>query len=422
MCRKYNEKHGLIGKKNSNGKSMERTDNAFTMALRRMNIDKNKRLELKNENGKAQDTKDIEEYSQVKTYLLNCDVQNITNNERIKTLTDLRRLWEWKERTNPTTWTYEQLIDCVKEHLGKDDKGKWKKPHATLKVLGAFNRCFQGVLPKGWSMPFTKGQAGKMKDFWEYEELNDFLSKVELTKKMSKLGWLCIYTQHVNRGCREGIDCQTGILSARWEQINYATRRTEQIDKGEKGNSQRLWKEVPCDMFSFLNAWKILLEYHREVFGYYPTNSKHGNGRMFLIAYWDYKAHFHETRKKCNGRLSDNNEKRRLHVFRMIHGQYAKRLGVTLENLCGDTDETPCIGRYGVGWSDPKIPLRFYLTKEPYEYAEQDEMITRRLFEMEHGLKEISNAPLFAWRENMSLESTRFQTPYIERSNTTLCH
>jgi hypothetical protein len=104
----------------------------------------------------------------------------------------------------------------------------------------------------------------------------------------------------------------------------------------------------------------------------------------------------------------------------MIHGQYAKRLGVTLENLCGDTDENPSVGRYGVGWSDPKIPLRFYLTKEPYEYAEQDEMIVKRLFEMEDRLKEVWNTPFFAWRENNVLGVRMLSTPCIERSNTTL--
>ncbi|MGD8507173.1 MAG: hypothetical protein PVF15_11005 [Candidatus Bathyarchaeota archaeon] len=67
------------------------------------------------------------------------------------------------------------------------------------------------------------------------------------------------------------------------------------------------------------------------------------------------------------------------HVFRKTHGQYAKRIGVSLENLCGQTNSSPCVGRYGVGWDDPKVPLVYYLTAEPDEYAEQDQKIEKRL-------------------------------------------
>jgi len=69
----------------------------------------------------------------------------------------------------------------------------------------------------------------------------------------------------------------------------------------------------------------------------------------------------------------------RPHIFRKTHAQWARRIGVTLENLCGNTESSPCIGRYGVGWDDPKVPLKYYLTPEPEEYAEQDQKINQRL-------------------------------------------
>jgi len=67
------------------------------------------------------------------------------------------------------------------------------------------------------------------------------------------------------------------------------------------------------------------------------------------------------------------------HIFRKTHAQWARRIGVTLENLCGNTESSPCVGRYGVGWDDPKVPLKYYLTPEPEEYAEQDKKISQRL-------------------------------------------
>lgn len=72
----------------------------------------------------------------------------------------------------------------------------------------------------------------------------------------------------------------------------------------------------------------------------------------------------------------------RPHIFRKTHAQWGKRIGITLENLCGDTTESPCIGRYGVGWDDPKVPMKYYLTKEPWEYEEQDKKITDRIATM----------------------------------------
>jgi hypothetical protein len=380
MSRLYNEKYGLEGKKDGNGKSLERSVDAFEKAIRRMGISREQRLEMKHENGKAKDTKDIEEYDEVKRYLLNCDEHNVTLKQRNRTLKDLRRLWEWVNRTNPRTWTYEELIECMKTNIGKDESGRWKKPNAIRVILGAFNRCFKGILPEGFSMGMQS--EGEHKDFWEFEESNRFIANQESTKEMSRLGWQCLFVKQENNGCREGIDCKTGILSSTWESINYETRRCEIHDKGEKGHSRRLWVQVPCDLFQWLNGWNLILEYHKEVFGYYPTNLNHGSGRMFPIRYDQYLKQFHAITQKSN---IIGKRKNTPHILRMTHAQYCKRIGITLENICGDTTTKPNIGYYGVGWTDLKILLKFYLTKEPYEYAEQDEKIAKRLFEMKQS-------------------------------------
>lgn len=407
MAQKYNEKYELTEKKNKDGKTLERTDNAFTMVLRRMGISADKRLEMKYENGKETQVKDIEEYKQVKNYKTRATAQQLTQTTIEDSIENLRKLWVMMGKTNPETWTEADLWNCMEKNIGKNKNGKWKKPSVVMFLLGSFNRMFMGVLPKG-SFNGLKGEVGHKKDFWEFGEFIEFIEKQENTFDMSREGWQCLFTQQVTRGCREGTNGETGIVSARWEQINYTTRRTEQIDKGEKGRSQRKWNEIPCDLFPWIHAWDYLINYHKQLFGYEPSNEKHGNGRMFSITYAKYLKQFHIIRKKCSGRLSDENDKRRPHVLRMTHAQWNKRIGISLENTCGDTSVNPSVGRYGVGWTDLSILLRYYLTKEPYEYAEQDEKIAKRLFEIEHEIEGLGEAPFFAWSKNSNLESTRF--------------
>jgi integrase len=369
ICRNYNEKYQTKERK-------PKTVDAFEKAIRRMGINKDQRIEMAHQNG-ASSTKDIEEYPEVKRYLLSGDMQNITNKQKKRTLADLKALYNLMGRSDPHTWKFEELAECMIKNVGKTERGnEWKQPHRVRNLLGSFNRCFQGILPKGWSMGLS-GNLGEHKDFWEVEEFKRFIEGQEDTKHLSREGWQCLFSQQIERGCREGIDEKTGILSATWEQINYETRRTDQIDKGEKGHSQRLWVQVPCDLFNFwLNSWELLVKYHKQVFGYEPTQVHHGTGRMFLTYYEAYRQQFNKIRKKVG---IIGKKKNSPHILRMTHGQWCKRIGVSLENLCGDCSSTPSIGRYGVGWTDPKIPLKFYLTKEAYEYEEQDQIIVQRL-------------------------------------------
>jgi len=305
--------------------------------------------------------------------------------------------------TNPHTWEFDpnapedrNLIACLKKNIGQDENGQWKQPHQVLQFLGAFNRTFQGYLPKGWSMGL-KREAGELKDFFEFSEFNDFIMNLVDTPRLSKEGWEALYKAQVNMGCREGARKGTGIVSLRWENINYNTRRCKIRDKGKKGKPARLWVQVPLDLFYWIHGWETLVRYHEQRFGYKPTQDQHAMGLVFPISYFSYRVMFHNTRHRCDSRIKQDLETMKPHIFRKTHAQWAKRIGVSLENLCGDTESSPCIGRYGVGWDDPKVPLKYYLTVEPEEYAEQDQKISQRLEKLaSKGILPIPQTPLIS--------------------------
>lgn len=398
MSRRWNRKYGLEGDK-------QKTPEAFTMAMRRMGITAQKRLNLKHEAVKETEVKDIEDYPEVKRYLGFSDFQQISQQQKYRTLLNLRRLWKMMGKTNPNTWEFapnapedRNLIACLKKYIGLDENGQWKRPNMILQLLGAYNRCFQGRLPKGYSTGL-KREAGELKDFFEFDEFNEFIGNLTDTPKMSMEGWEALYKAQVNMGCREGTKGNTGIVSLRWEKINYKTRRCKIRDKGKKGKPARLWTQVPLDLFYWIGGWEALMKWHKQQYGYRPTQEKHATGKCFPIKYHHYNKMFHNTRHRCNNRISQDLETMKPHIFRKTHAQWAKRIGVSLENFCGNTESSPCIGRYGVGWDDPKIPLRYYLTPEPEEYIEQDQKIQRRLEKLK--IKLGLNAPRITW-ENVS--------------------
>lgn len=400
MAREYNRKFGLEGDK-------ELGDKAFTMAMRRMGVSAKKRLELKHEAMKETEVKDIEDYAEVKRYLGFSDFQQIGKRHKRATLRNLRELWVMMGCTNPHTWvfTFEEgaleennLIACLKKHIGLTESGQWKRQNKVLQLLGAFNRTFQGNLPKGWSMGL-KREAGELKDFFEFEEFYEFISKTFDTPTLSKEGWEALYKAQLNMGCREGARGKTGIVSLKWENINYNTKRCKIRDKGKKGKPARLWTQIPLDIFYWIHGWDSLMRYHEQRFGYRPTQDQHATGLVFPISYWLYRTTFHQVRQRCNSRISQDLETMRPHIFRKTHGQWAKRIGVNLENLCGNTESSPCVGRYGVGWDDPKVPLQYYLTPEPEEYEEQDQKIQKRLEKLtSKGILPMIHAPLITWK------------------------
>ncbi|MBA7496184.1 hypothetical protein ES702_06782 [subsurface metagenome] len=373
MAYEYNNLYGLKG-----DKAKHRT--AFTKAMRRLGISAKDRIHLKRESVKEEDVTDIMEYSEVQRYLGGADMQQISNKQKKRTVDNLRILWDWMGRTNPRLWEYSadapdelNLVKCFKKHVGQDDKGRWNRPNQLLAKLGAFNRCFQGKLPKSWSMGL-KRPAGELKDHWEIHEYDEFESKLEDTFDMSREGWIACYSSQITNGAREGAthEGESGILGLRWENIDFESRRCELRDKGTRGHPLVLWTQVPLDLFPWLNSWEKLMKYWRQI-------GEPKSGRCFPVYYNAYRLNFHKIRRRCETRISEDNEKQRPHIFRKTHAQWCKRIGVSLDNLCGDTKTTPHVGRYGVGWKDPKVPREYYLTKEPWEYEEQDLAIKTRL-------------------------------------------
>lgn len=399
MRDKYNQQYGLEGDK-------ARTSDAFTKAMRRMGISATKRLDLKHEALKETEVKDIEDYPEVKRYLGFSDFQQIGNAQKRTTLSNLRKLWESMGCTDPKTWEFDpnapeerNLIVCLKRIVGQDERGQWKKPSMVNSLLGAYNRTFQGYLPKGWSMGL-KRDPSELKDFMEFEEFNDYISSLVDTPEMSKEGWVACYTEEVNSGARGGAkstrdNALTGILSLKWENINYKTRRCSIRDKGKKGKPARLWKQIPLDLFYWLNGWEALEKWHEQRYGYKPTQERHAMGRCFPVGYTDYRRMFHRTRHRCDSRIKQDLETMRPHIFRKTHAQWCKRIGVSLENLCGNPEDG--IGRYGVGWDDPKVPLAYYLTPEPEEFKEQDQKIQQRLEKLRsRGILPVPQTPLIS--------------------------
>lgn len=374
----YNEAYPIKDKGELKGK----TSGAFRKAMRRLGITPEQRLKIVHEAVKSKELKDIEEYEEVKNYLDGAVFQQIGKKQINKTLVNLRQLWEWcsaEGYPDPRDWDMSLLIKVLDKRIGRDEDGQWLKRGTVLSRLGAFNRVFMGKLPKGWSMKL-KRPAGELKDFLEWEELNEFIIMSEDSELTSE-GWKALFLAQLNTGCREGTKLKTGILSLKWEDIDYKAKRCKIRDKGSKGKPARLWTQVPLDLFEWLGGWEALCRYHEQCFGYRPTQAKHDTGRCFPVRYDHYLNQFHRTRERCKSRISQNLETMRPHIFRKTHGQWCKRIGVSLENICGDTSAEVSEGRYGVGWTDPKIPLKYYLTKEAYEYEEQDEKIQKRLKE-----------------------------------------
>ena len=391
MAREYNSKHGLEGKKEA------KKPCAFTKAMRRMGISADKRLELAHEALKEKEIKDIEEYEEVQRYLGFSTLQQVSSHFKKRTVRYLRELWELMGKTNPRTWKLdpnapddENLIKVLVKRVGQDEQGQWKQRSLMLELLGAYNRTFTGRLPKNWSVGI-KRPAGELKDFLEPDEYKEFDDKLEDRPEISREGQQALFSAQISGAFREGSDAtslkaRTGVLSLKWEDINYKTKRCKIHEKGKRGQPAILWINVPLDLFPWPHSWAKLMLWHTQCFDYLPTQQRHATGRVFPISYKVYSDIFHDTRHRCNSRIKQDTETMKPHIFRKTHAQWAKRIGVSLENLCGDTSTYPHDGRYGVGWSDPKVPLKYYLTKEAWEYEEQDEKIAKRLEKMRQPL------------------------------------
>ena len=94
--------------------------------------------------------------------------------------------------------------------------------------------------------------------------------------------------------------------------------------------------------------------------GYEPSNDWHESGRVFPVHYETYQTHFHDTRRKCKGRISGNKETLKPHILRKTHAQWEVKFWVPLQDICGQFPD----GFFGVGWDNPQILLKYYVTLE----------------------------------------------------------
>ena len=358
----------------------ELSADAFEKAVRRLGYSHEQVKGIAEQAQKQTVCKDISEYRQYRAYSERSETR-ITVEQRQKQLARMRRLWEIMSCTNPEEWDEEVILAKLKTiyPLVQDDRGrmKFEHPSSVKALLSPLNTIFPGILTKGWYSDYTR-KAGELKDYFSFDEYAAFRASLCDTQTMSREGWLALFDAQVNMGCREGTKMHTGIMSLLWENINYETRRCSIRDKGGRGDSARLWKNIPLDLFPFLNGWNELLEWHRQQFGYVPTNENHATGRVFPFAYTQYSNCFHDTRRRCSGRIAEDIETMRPHILRRTHSQWLVKLYVPLEQICGQFPD----GFFGVGWDNPAILLKYYITLEGEQREKAEQLAAERMVKL----------------------------------------
>jgi integrase len=355
------------------------SNEAFINATRRLGVSSEQRKQIAEQAQKQTVCKDISEYRQYQAF--ETTRIRLTKEQKDKQLKYIRRLWEIMGCTNPEEWTYEDLLKKLKTIYPTkiDERGRevFEHPGAIRTLLSAVNTIFPGILPEGYSGDYSR-KPGELKDHFSFSEYDEFKRNLQPSPSMSREGWVAAFDGQTNMGSREGSRGITGILSLKWEDINYSTRRCSLREKGGRGDSARLWKNLPLDFFPWLHGWESLMTWHLEKFGYTPTNEKHETGVVFPVGYHTYCDAFHGARRRCNSRISEDLETMRPHILRKTHAQWCKKLRIPLEQICGDFPN----GRNGVGWDNPKILLDFYVEVEEDEYEETDKKATERMVKL----------------------------------------
>jgi hypothetical protein len=340
---------------------------AVSKMLNHMNLNKEQRKTViadARKNGEY----DILEYPEVKAYLSNArGLRHITEHQINVQLSALRELWELMKHNgysaDPHKWTADEMLTAIAtiNPYTHDKRGRstFTHPAAAKRLLSPYSTMFNslGTLAKGWGSNLCVHEAGELKDFVNFPEMAEFLSNLTDTEAMSREGWTTEFTLMVNMGCREGSRGETGITGLLWEDINFQTKRCSLREKGHSGHAQERWDGVPLDMFPWLHGWTLLTKWHEQ-------QGNPVSGKVFPVTYNQLNDMFHATLSRCKGRLSEINDAMRLHSFgRRTHVQYAHRLGLPLELIAGNAPN----GRFGVGWKDLKILVRYYLSEEAEE-------------------------------------------------------
>jgi integrase len=384
----------------------ELSASAFRMAADRLGVNSEQRKQRAAESQKQAEVKDISEYAEVKNYVSRSERSGITSVQLSRSLQQMRQLWEWMNGKDPWEWTEENIHECVKQHVPmiRDNRGRmqFEKPGKVRLLLSAFNTMFPGILAKGWYAGLTR-EPGELKDYFTFQEADDFLNALSETPQMSREGWLALFKTQLNMGCREGSGrSNTGILNLLWEDIDFERRRCQIREKGGKGKAGRIWKNVPLDLFPWLNGWNTLMTW-------WDRCGRPAVGKVFPVSYDHYNGQFHSTRRRCNGRIAGDKETLKPHVLRKTHAQWLVKLRVPLEQICGVFPN----GWFGVGWQNPLILLRYYVTIEE-DQVEETSVIMKR------HMKKLGLAPLSAWEKSNVLETVAF-IPRLEESHNLLC-
>lgn len=345
--------------------------NRFTVAYNRMGMNKDTQTATVEEQREAEPMKDIEDYEQVIAYKQRAEEQHLTTREVKCQLSMLRDLWEIMGKTNPATWKYLDILEALKTRFKKvtDARGRtvWEKQGAVLMRLGALNRTFMGIIPKGFSGSLRR-EAGELKDYFTFEEVDLFIENLQDTEEMPKESWEALFTAQINMGCREGSHMETGILSLRWENIDFNRKRCSLLEKGKKGFARRRWQNLPLALFPWLHGFEKL----------WIWKTKSGNptsGRAFPVNYKQYCDQFNRTRKACNSRISSDKETFVPHVLRKTHAQWLVKLWTPIELICGQFPD----GYFGVGWDSPQILLRYYVTLEGEQFDKAEKVQAERM-------------------------------------------
>lgn len=351
---------------------------AYIMASKRLGIDKQQRDESLIDFQKKEVAKDIREYPQVKSYVLMAESSGIQQTQIIDQQKLLRKLWQIMGATDPTQWTYEALLSKLSEvypQIEKNGRKVFVHPTAVRSLLGAYNTMFPGRLMKGFGSGLNVHDPGTLKDYFTFAEMQTYDSGLIGDSNLSTQGWKALFKTQVNLGCREGTTGINGILSLKWENIDYNKKRCCLVEKGGRGKAHRLWKNLPLDLFPWLDGWGRLLIFHLEKFGYIPNSEKHESGKVFEVAYDDYRKKFHETRLKANGRISGALDTMKPHVFRKTHAQWLVKLGYHVEQICGSFPD----GYLGVGWDNPTILLKYYVTLDLDSLEESNKIAAAKM-------------------------------------------
>lgn len=395
-------------------KAKVKTLQAYCNCLKRMGHTKEVREEQAINVARKKSSIHVLDYPEVNRYEINAGVGRVQASQIAGQKKELVKLWNIMDRSDPKAWTYEDLISAIKEKIPmtEDDRGRmvFSKPGAVMRLLGSFNTMFPGILPKNWSGGLTR-EAGELKDYLRFDEWTAFIDAIADTEQLSKEGWTALFSCQLNMGCREGTKANNrnqgnGILSFRWESIDYERKRASLHEKGPRGKAGRIWKNLPLDLFPWIHGWDHLMTFHYQRFGYYPTNERHEAGRIFdSIVYHEYLRQFHRVRHACEGRIAgytckpcngtgkingENGpeeceecegkghvdlETMRPHVIRRTHGQWLIKLWVPVEQICGVFPD----GFFGVGWDDPSILLKYYVTLEDEQRFRAEKQAVERM-------------------------------------------